>query len=62
MKHTAGLRLVDAEGTMAHSAAMRANIRNIDEGLWRRFKAAALLRGVSLSTALQAALKQWIGE
>ena len=47
---------------MAHSDAMRANIRNIDESLWRRFKAAAMTRGLSLRAALEAAIRQWMGD
>ena len=34
-------------------------IKDIDEGLWGRFKAAALHRGLSVNAAATAAIAQW---
>lgn len=36
------------------------HIRGVDEALWRRLKAEAALRGVSIGEMLNTALKEWL--
>jgi plasmid stability protein len=37
------------------------NVRNVDEALWREFRARATRRGVSAGDLLNEALRDWLG-